>query len=427
MATGVIETNGIGDSTLYSQVMTGLTNAYNNYGVGNGNYPNVGSILTDRTLYNVWIKNNLDARIFVDGMGITSMNAQDMRASSVRVPLMAPPPYTPRTISVSPYTGNTISGTPGNDGLEDVNLPNVPQTNGVDVFFTQLYDRATVIYELSQEMVSLPIAAQYTAQIPSAVANMQDSTIMATQIANALYRASQTSNSNIVPVNTSTTTEGYLQGIMNSLIGTMTNPQTSWSEGIVQYDLFKSVIIMRQSFFNLLFTVNNGAIVNGGNLPQEMLVRGAFTEDGRPKGNLIRGMYSGVYIKVVPDSYWNQAAIYAGITSGNFAQWNKVLAYICNQDGTAYGAASTTINPIPNPGNGVGTKIQNLWRWGCNVVRPSSIGLVVSSANNLTDFTNPISSAPKIVAPADFGAASTALGLTSDYGTVANIGVSESE
>ena len=375
MATGVIETNGIGDSTLYSQVMTGLTNAYNNYGVGNGNYPNVGSILTDRTLYNVWIKNNLDARIFVDGMGITSMNAQDMRASSVRVPLMAPPPYTPRTISVSPYTGNTISGTPGNDGLEDVNLPNVPQTNGVDVFFTQLYDRATVIYELSQEMVSLPIAAQYTAQIPSAVANMQ----------------------------------------------------ASWSEGIVQYDLFKSVIIMRQSFFNLLFTVNNGAIVNGGNLPQEMLVRGAFTEDGRPKGNLIRGMYSGVYIKVVPDSYWNQAAIYAGITSGNFAQWNKVLAYICNQDGTAYGAASTTINPIPNPGNGVGTKIQNLWRWGCNVVRPSSIGLVVSSANNLTDFTNPISSAPKIVAPADFGAASTALGLTSDYGTVANIGVSESE
>ena len=142
------------------------------------------------------------------------------------------------------------------------------------------------------------------------------------------------------------TDEGYLQGIMNKIIGLMTNPATTWAEGIVQYSLEHSVIVMKQSLFDLLFTVKNGVLVQS-NLAQEMLVRGAFTEDGRPKGNLIRGMYSGVYIKVVPDSYWRQAAAYAGITAEQYFQWDKVLAYIANSEGTAFGVASTTINPIP--------------------------------------------------------------------------------
>lgn len=422
---GIIETSGIGDSTLYSQVMAGLRGAYDAYGVGDGNYPNVQDILTDRALYNVWMRNNLNARIFVDGMGITSRNAQARNASSVRVPLMAPPPYNPRTISVNTGVGTATAGTTGNAGLENLSLPNVPETNGVDIMFTQVYDQATTVYELSQGMVSLPIAAQYTAQIPEAVANMQDTTIMAAQMKKGLYRASQTSNSNIVAVNLSNTNDGYLQGIMNAIVGLMTNPQTSWSEGIVQYDLNKSLIVMRQSFFNLLFTVKNGVLVNGGNLPQEMLVRGAFTEDGRPKGNNIRGMYSGVYIKVVPDSYWRQAAAYMGITAEGFANYDKVQAYICNAEGTAFGTAETIINPIPNPGSAVGTKIQNLWRWGVGVVRPSSVGLVVASANDLTDFTNPVANDNPIVAPADFNTAIGAYGVNGDYGTLQTVAVSE--
>ncbi len=427
MVTGIIETNGLGDRALYAQAMSGIRGAYNNYGVGDGNYPNVKGFLTDRILHNIWVRNNLNARVFLDGLGITSRTAQDTRASSVRVPLMAPPPYNPRTISLSPYNGVNRAGTVGNDGLENNNLPIVPQTNGVDVFFTQVYDQPAIIYELSQSMISLPIAAQYTSQIPGAVANMQDSSIMATQLQAGLARASQAGNSNIVAVNLENTNEGYLQGVMNAIIGLMTNPQTSWSEGMVQYDLDKSVIIMKQSFFNLMFTVRNGVLINGGNLSSEMLLGGAFTENGKPIGANVRGMYSGVMIKVIPDSYWRQAAAYMGLTAEQFAQFDKIQAYIANAEGTVFGAADTTINPIPNPGSGVGTKIQNLWRWGAGVIRPSSIGLVVSSTNNLTDFTNPVTTYGNIVAPADFGALISTYGATVDYGTADKVAVTDEE
>lgn len=423
----VIETNGLSDRTLYTQVMANLGKAYRNYGVGDGNYPNVEDILTDRALWNVWMRNNLNARIFVDGLGVTSRTAQAQRASSVRVPIMAPPRYAPRTIAVGQYPNATQGGTPGNDGLENRNLPNAVETNGVEIFFNQLYDDACVIYKLSQDMVTLPLAAQYTAQIPEAVANMEDTTIMATQIKAGLYQATQKANGNIVAVDPAKTDDGYLQGVMNKIIGLMTNPATTWAEGIVQYSLERSVIIMRQSFFNDLFTVRNGVLVNGGNLPQEMLVRGAFTEDGRPKGNLVRGMYSGVYIKVVPDSYWRQAAAYAGISANQFEQWDKILAYIANAEGTGFGRASADINTMPNPGNAIGTKIQNLWRWGTAVVRPSSVGLVVkSSGGTLTDFVNPVNEQGNIIAPADFDEIIRSYGFNSDYGKAQNIGVVDS-
>ena len=96
----VVETSGLSDRILYSQVMTNLGRAYEQYGVGDGNFPNVEDILTDRILYNVWMRNNLNARIFIDGMGITSRTAQDAKASSVRVPIMMPPRYKPRTITI---------------------------------------------------------------------------------------------------------------------------------------------------------------------------------------------------------------------------------------------------------------------------------------------------------------------------------------
>jgi len=424
----VVETQGLSDRVLYSQVMANIGKAYSDYGVGNGNYPNVEDILTDRALYNVWMRNLLNAKIFVDGMGITNRTAQAQGVSAVRVPIMAPPPYLPRTITMQPYTGNYIPGTPGNDGLENRNLPNTPQTNGFDVYFNQVYDHPTVIYKLSQNMLSLPIVAEYTSQIPEAVANMEDSFIMATQIKAALYRAKTTDNSNVVPVDLSNTSEGYLQQIMNKIIGLMTNPQTSWAEGIVQYDLERCVIIMKQSFFDLLFSVKNGVLVNGGNLPQEMLIRGAFTEDGRPKGNLIRGMYSGVYIKVVPNSYFRQSAAYDGINADQFAEFDKIQCYIANAEGTAFGRADTTINPIPNPGSSVGTKIQTLFQWGCGVVRPSAIGIVIATENNLADFNNPIDEQGNVVAPNDFDSVISSYGTASvNYGTAQKVGVYDDE
>lgn len=423
---GVIETNGISDSVLYSQVMAGLTKSYNDYGKGNGNYPNVQNILTDRALYNVWMRNLLNARVFADGMGFMSRTALDTRASSVRVPIMAPPSYSPRTLQIQAYPGAVIPGTPGNSGLENTELPDHVETNGVDIPFNQLYDKATVIYQLSQDMVSLPIAAEYTKMIPEAVANMEDSSILATQLVGGLARAADTENSNIIPVNLSSTTKGYLQQVMNQLIGTMTNPQTSWSEGAVFYPLEECIIVMKQSFFDKLFSIENGVLLSAGDLPQRMLLGGGFTEDGKMIGRLTRGIYSSVYVKVVPDSYWRQAAAYAGITSDTYAEFDKVQAYIANAEGTGFGRASTTINPIPNPGNAVGTKIQNLWRWGAGVTRPSSIGMIVSSpAGNLSDFTNPITADGRaIVAPQNFNETVKSYGFANaDYGSGAKVGV----
>ncbi len=420
----VIETNGLSDSKVYAQVMAGLKGSYANYGVGNGNYPNVKDILTDRVLYNVWMRQLLNAKIYADGMGYTSRTAQDTAASSVRVPIMAPPAYAPRTISLNVYSGVTLAGTPNNDGLENTELPEVPQTDGVDINFTQVYDKAHVIYKLSQDMVSLPLAAERTRQIPNAVANMEDSFLLATQLVGGLARAAATENSNII-FDTGDTTKGYLNGLMNRLIGAMTNPQTSWSEGIVQYNLEDSVIMCKQSFFDRLFTVDSGILLGAGTLPQEIILGGGITRDGKILGRNIRGVYSSVYIKVVPDSYWRQAAAYAGITSANFAQFDKIEAFIANAEGTAFGRASTDINPIPNPGNGIGTKIQNLWRWGAGVTRPSSIAVIVSSANATgTDFTNPISTTGRVVAPESFNDTIKSYGFANaNYGDGAKVEV----
>lgn len=426
MAT-VIETEGLSDKVLYSQVMTNLRAAYDNYGVGKGKYPNASDILTDRILQNIWMKNILDARIFADGMGITSRTG-DERASLVRVPIMAPPRYAMRTISINATLNGVIQGTPGNDGLENRNLPNTIQTNGVDLPLNQVYDDATIIYQLSQNMVSLPLAAEYTSMIPRTVANMEDSTILAVHLKAALARASGSENSNVIVVDTTTTTQGYLQTVMNQLIAAMTNPQTSWSEGIVQYDLQDSIIVVKQSFFNRLFTVNNGAIVNASNLGQEMLLGGALTADGKPKGGNIRGMYSGVWIKVVPDSYWRQAAALAGITGATYPMFDKIQGYIANAMGFAFGRAEATMNPLPNPGNAIGTKIQNLFRWGAACVRPSAAAVIIESNSSLSDFTNPVTEDGNIVAPDSFNDTIKSYGVGNvDYGAASKIGVHEGD
>lgn len=419
----IIDTEGLSDRTLYSQVMTNLKGAYNNYGVGKGNYPNVSDILTDRILQNIWMKNILDARIFADGLGITSRTG-DERASLVRVPIMAPPRYNMRTITIQASLNGVLQGTPGNDGLENKNLPNVVQTNGIDLPLNQVYDDATIIYELSQSMVSLPIAAEYTAMIPRTVANMEDSTILATHLKAGLARAAGADNSNVIVVDTTTTAQGYLQGVMNQLIAAMTNPQTSWSEGIVQYDLQDSIIVVKQSFFNRLFTVNNGALVNASNLAQEMLLGGALTADGKPKGNNIRGQYSGVWIKVVPDSYWRQAAALCGITGATYDNFDKIQGYIANAMGFAFGRAEAQMNPLPNPGNAIGTKLQNLFRWGAACTRPSACAIIIESDDNLATFTNPISEDGSVVAPKSFNDTIKSYGVGNvDYGDSSRVGV----
>lgn len=414
MANGVIDTQGLSDRSVYMQVASNIAGAYSNYGTSAGNFPKVDTIMTDRILSDVWTANYLDARIFVDGLGVKSVTSMDTRASAVRVPLLAPPPFAPRTIAMDASATESTVGTPGNNGVENKNLPNVPQTNGVNVQFDQVYDQATVFYKISQNMLNLDVMGEYTKMIPDAVANMTDSSIIAQQLNYGLYRASTKNNANLIKVNLSTAGEnGSLQEVMNNLIGLMTNPATDWSEGVVQYNLDGCVILMKQSMWSKFFTVKNGGIVNS-NIGQEMLIGGAFTKDGRPKGNNVRGEYSGVLIKVVPDSYFKNAAAYLGLSGVQNTNFDKICAYICHKDGTAFGRLDTSINPIPNPGNAIGTKLQNCWQWGVNVVRSSSIGIIVDESAG--EFTNPITTLKQLIAPASFGAT---------YGGTLSVGVTE--
>ena len=63
---------------------------------------------------------------------------------------------------------------------------------------------------------------------------------------------------------------------------------------------------------------------------------------------------------------------------------------------------SATVTDIDKaPTTSIGYIIRNDWGWGVKNVRPSSVALVVETANNLTDFTNPLPTFEDISSPAN--------------------------
>lgn len=65
-----------------------------------------------------------------------------------------------------------------------------------------------------------------------------------------------------------------------------------------------------------------------------------------------------------------------------------------------------------------------MWRWGCGVVRPSAIGLVVSSKSAaLDDFVNPVNEQGNIIAPESFDEIIRSYGIKTDYGSAQRVGV----
>ena len=76
-----------------------------------------------------------------------------------------------------------------------------------------------------------------------------------------------------------------------------------------------------------------------------------------------------------------------------------MVAYIANAAGTYGGMSSTYIDTDKAPIVTPAWEIRTDWGWGVKVTRPSSIALVVSTENNLTDFTNPIDTFDGIVSP----------------------------
>ena len=402
MSEMVIST-GLSDSQLYMQAVANVAAPFK-VDAHSGQYPLVGNVLVNRRLANRWLVTNLASRAFVDGLGVTSVGAEAENVGMIRFPLMYMPPRIKRTLAhkMCP-TDDGTNGTKGNNLPFNRNLPHGVQTDGYDLKFMQEYDEAAQVSRVNMRLIGsdLDLLGQYTSNVPKTVGFLQDSDILATHVASALTRASKSGNSNIIPYNPATDTDGYLQSVMNALASALSNVRGSYKEGIISYPREKSVFVLRWSVFNKLMTIKNGALVNS-DIAQRILLNGYLDDSGNKlMGSYIYGQYMGIYIKVIPDEMWDTAAATLNLTAAQYAQWNKVVGYIANAEGTLFGMSANVTDVDKSPTTSIGYIIRNDWGWGIKAIRDSSIALLVSTANNLTDFTNPITSFEDINSPAD--------------------------
>lgn len=402
MSEMVIST-GLSDSQLYMQAVANVAAPFK-VDAHSGQYPLVGNVLVNRRLANRWLVTNLASRAFVDGLGVTSVGAEAENVGMIRFPLMYMPPRIKRTLAhkMCPADDGT-NGTKGNNLPFNRNLPHGVQTDGYDLKFMQEYDEAAQVSRVNMRLIgsNLNLLGQYTSNVPKTVGFLQDADILATHVASALTRASKSGNSNIIPYNPETDTDGYLQSVMNALASALSNVRGSYKEGIISYPREKSVFVLRWSVFNKLMTIKNGALVNS-DIAQKILLNGYLDDSGsKLMGSYIYGQYMGIYIKVIPDEMWDTAAATLNLTAEQYAQWNKVVGYIANAEGTLFGMSANVTDVDKSPTTSIGYIIRNDWGWGIKAIRDSSIALLVSTANNLTDFTNPITSFEDINSPAD--------------------------
>ncbi len=399
----LVISTGIPDSQMYLQAVANVDAPFK-VDDHSGNYPLVGNVLVNRRLANRWIAVNLASRAFVDGLGVTSVGAEAENVGFLRFPLLMLPPRLKRTLATKLCPSDTEeNGTPGNNKPFNRNLPHGLQTDGYDMKFVQEYDEAAQVSRVNMRMIgaNLDLLGQHTSYIPKTVGMLQDGDILASQIGSALAHAAKNGNSNIIAYNPATTDDGYIQGIMNRLASALSNVRGSYKEGIISYDKKKSVYVMRWSFFNKLMTIKNGALVNS-DIAQRILLNGYLDDSGeRLLGSYIEGKYMGIYIKVLPDELFDTAAATLNLSNSQYQQWNKVVAYIANADGTLFGMSATVTDVDKSPTTSIGYIIRNDWGWGVEVIRPSSIALVVETANDLADFTNPVTEFRGINSPAN--------------------------
>ncbi len=403
MAGELVISTGMPDTQMYLQAVANVDAPFT-VEPKSGNYPLVGNILVNRKLASRWIAVNLASRAFVDGLGVTSVSADSENVGFIRFPLLYLPPRLKRTLGSKLCPADQgQNGTPGNNEPFNKNLPHGLVTDGYDMKFMQEYDEAAQVSRVNMRLIgaSLDLLGQHTSYIPQTVGLLQDADVLATHVGAALSNAAKNGNAGIIPYDPANTDDGYVQGIMNQLASALSNVRGSYKEGIISYPQDKSVYVMRWSFFNKLMTIKNGALVNS-DIAQKILLNGYLDESGsRLMGNYIRGQYMGIPIKVLPDEIFDTAAATLGLTNEQYAQWNKVVAYVANAEGTLFGMSATVTDVDKSPTTSIGYIIRNDWGWGVKCIRPSSIALVVETANNLEDFTNPVPAFEDINSPAN--------------------------
>lgn len=424
----MVISSGVPDSALYLQAAANVSAPFS-VGENSGNYPLVGNVLAQRRLANQWLMVNLSSRAFVDGLGVTSVGAESENVGFLRFPLLYMPPRIKRTLGAQLCSSSSANGTVGNNEPFNKNLPHGVSTDGYDLKFVQEYDEAVQISKVNMRLIgtSLDLLGQYTSYIPLAVGMLQDADIMATHIGAGLSHASKTNNANIIAYDPTNTAKGYMQKLMNGLKSKLQNVKGAYAEGIVSYPREKSVYVLRQSVFDSLMTIDNGAIINS-DIGQKILLNGYMDESGtKLMGNYIEGRYAGIYIKVIPDEYWDTAAAELNLTQEQYAQFNKVVGYIANAEGTLFGMSANVTDIDKSPTTSIGFIIRNDWGWGVKCVRPTSIALLVETADDLADFENPVPVFDDIVSPANVEGMIQAYqeGAVSEY-AIQRIGVTSS-
>lgn len=396
-------TSGIPDSALFLQAAANVAAPYT-VTPSSGNYPLVGNVLAQRRLANQWLMVNLSSRAFVDGLGVTSVGAESENVGAIRFPLLYMPPRIKRTLGMTLCPDGTPGGTPGNNLPFNNNLPHGVQTDGFDLKFIQEYDEAAQISKVNMRLIgeSLDLLGQYTQYIPMAIGLLMDADIMATHIGAGLSFGATHSNTNIIAYKPTDTTKAYMQKLMNKLKSKLSNVRGEYKQGVISYPREKSVFVMRQEFFDELMTIDNGAIINS-DIGQKIILNGYLDESGtKLLGNYIEGMYGGIYIKVIPDEIWDTAAAELNLNSTQYAQFNKVKAYIANAEGTYFGMSANVTDIDKAPTTSIGFIIRNDWGWGVKNVRSSSVAFIVESeAGDLSDFVSPVVDFADIVSPAN--------------------------
>lgn len=387
----MVISQGLNDTQAYLQAIANVKAPFN-VTPSSGNYPLMNNTLVNRRLASMWIATNLASRVFVDGMGVASYSAESENVGFLRIPLLYMPPRLKRTLGTKLFPSDENNGTQGNNLPFNRNLPHAMQTDGYDLKFIQTYDEAAQISRKETLMIGtdLDILGQYTSNVPKTVGFLQDADIMATIIGAGLANAAKKGNSNIIAYDPAADSDGYLQSILNQLVSKLSNVRGSYAEGVVSYDRSKSVIVMRWSLFNKLMTIKNGALVNS-DIAQKILLNGYLDESGEKLlGSSVYGKYMGVYIKVVADELFDTAAATLNLSLQQYGQFSKVSAFIASGEGTLFGQSYTVTDVDKAPTTSLGYIVRNDWGWGIKNVRPSSVALLVESANGLADFVNPV-------------------------------------
>lgn len=399
----MVITSGIPDTQLYLQAAANVAAPFK-VDSNSGNYPLVGNVLAQRKLANQWLMVNLSNRAFVDGMGVTSVGAESENVGAIRFPLLYMPPRLKRTLGMTLAPNGEAGGTVGNNAPFNNNLPHGVQTDGFDLKFIQEYDEAAQISRVNMRLIgaSLDLLGQYTQYIPMAIGVLMDADIMATHIGSGLTFANAKGNTNILAYDPAKDEKGYLQKLMNGLKSKLSNVRGEYKQGVISYPREKSVFVMRQAFFDKLMTIDNGALVNS-DIAQKILLNGYLSDDGNKLlGNYIEGVYGGIYIKVLPDEYWDTAAAELNLSASQYTEFSKIQAYIANAEGTYFGMSANVTEVDKAPTTSIGFIVRNDWGWGVKSVRPSSIAFIVEVESGLlSNFTNPVTNFTDIISPAN--------------------------